>query len=388
MNTRGYRHVFRALVALAFLLAACAPAATPTVAPPPEATPTQAAPTPVPATPTPTEPCLLVGILHVGSITDAGYNEAHRDAVEVMKQNIPCIEVISAENVPESADAERMMENMIRQGAKFVIPASYGYLDYALKVAEKHPDVIFEHPSGWTTAENLGTYWAESTQAFYLMGIAAGKMTKSNKIGFVAAMPIGVLLANINGFHLGARSVNPEVETHVVFTGGWLDPGKEATATNALIDEGVDVVTMVVDSPITVVQTAETRDIYSMGYHYVGVAKFAPKGWITGIGFTWGPFFTRVAQQIMDGTWKSEAVMGDLASDMITLAPFGSAVPQEVIDLVNTTKEAFTGGELNVFEGPIKDNEGVLRVPEGEVLGADQLYQIDWLAEGVIGTVK
>ncbi len=334
------------------------------------------------------EPKLKVGILHIGSVADAGYNQAHAEGVQVMKKNLPNVEVIEVENVPEAADAERVMENMIKQGARLIIPASFGYLDPALRVAKKYPDVKFEHPGGYKLAPNLGTYWASTPEAFYLMGIAAGKTTKTNKIGYVVALPISFFLANINAFQLGARSVNPQAETRVVFTGTFLDPAKEATAANALLDQGVDVLGVIVDSPITVVQTAEKRGAYSVGYHYIGVSKFAPKGWISGIAFTWGPLYTRFAQQVMDGTWKSENLLGSLGSDYLTIAPFGPAVPAEAVKLVNAKKQEFISGKLEVFQGPIRDNKGVERVKAGGVWPMTNLGKMDWLIEGVIGQAR
>jgi len=331
---------------------------------------------------------LKVGILHIGSIADAGYNQAHAEGVQVMKKNLPDVELIEIENVPEAADAERVMETMIKQGAKLIIPASFGYLDPALRVAKKYPDVKFEHPGGYKLAPNLGTYWASTPEAFYLMGIAAGRTTKTNKMGYVVALPISFFLANINAFHLGARSVNHKVETRVVFTGTFLDPPKEATAANALLDQGVDVLGVIVDSPITVVQIAEKRAAYSVGYHYLGVQKFAPKGWISGIAFTWGELYTRFAKQVMDGTWKSENKLGSLASDYLTIAPFGPAVPAEAIKLVNDKKQDFISGRAHAFPGPIKDNKGVERVKAGEVWPMTLLGKMDWLVEGVIGQPK
>ena len=150
-------------------------------------------------------PKLIVGVLHVGSVADAGYNQAHYDGIQALKENLPEVEVIEAESIPEGAEAERVMEAMIQKGAKLIIPASFGYMDPALNVAKKHPDVFFEHPGGYKLAPNFGTYWADTTGAFYLMGMAAGKTTKTNKLGFVCAMPIGFLLGNINAFQLGAR---------------------------------------------------------------------------------------------------------------------------------------------------------------------------------------
>ena len=219
-----------------------------------------------------------MGILHIGSITDAGYNQAHAEGIQVMKRNLPEVEVIEVENVAEGADAERLMESMIKRGARLIIPASFGYLEPALRVAQRNPEVKFAHPGGYKRLPNLTTYWASTPEAFYLLGMAAGKVTKTNKIGYVVALPISFFLANVNAFELGARSVNPQVETRVVFTGTFLDPAKEATAAAALLDQGADVLGVIVDSPITVVQTAEKRGAYSVGYHYLGAQKFAPEG--------------------------------------------------------------------------------------------------------------
>jgi basic membrane lipoprotein Med (substrate-binding protein (PBP1-ABC) superfamily) len=329
-----------------------------------------------------------VGIIHIGSINDAGYNQAHAEGVAVMKKNLPNVEVIEVENVPEGADAERVMENMIKQGAKLIIPASFGYLDPALRVARKYPDVKFVHPGGYKLAPNLTTYWASTPDAFYLMGMAAGKTTKTNKMGYVVALPISFFLANVNAFHLGAQSVNPKAETRMVFTGTFLDPGKEATAANALLDQGADVLGVIVDSPITVVQIAEKRGAYSVGYHFLGVQKFAPKGWISGIAFTWGELYTRFARQVMEGAFKSEAILGNLGSDYLTIAPFGPAVPADAVKLVNETKKAFIEGKKNVFAGPIKDNKGAERVKAGENWPLTNLGKMDWLVEGVIGQPK
>ena len=330
-------------------------------------------------------PRLVIGILHVGSVSDGGYNQAHAEGARYMQKNVPGVELIEVENVPEGADAERVMESMIQRGARFIIPASFGYLDPGLNVARRHPEVKFMHPGGFKRAENFGTYWASTQDAFYLMGIAAGRTTKTNRAGFVVALPISFFLANVNAFHLGARSVNPRFETRVVFTGTFLDPGKEATAANALLDQGVDVMGVIVDSPITVVQVAERRGVYSVGYHYVGLQKFAPKGWISGIAFNWGPLYVRFAKAVIDGTWKSEALFGSLASDFLIIAPFGKAVSPATVRQVNGAKQAFISGQLRAFQGPIRDNRGQLRVPEGQVLTDADFGRMDWFVEGIVG---
>ena len=333
----------------------------------------------------PAQPKLTVGILHIGSIADAGYNQAHAEGVQVMKRNLPEVEVIEVENVPEGADAERVMESMIKRGAKLIIAASFGYLEPALRVAARYPEVKFVHPGGYKRAPNLTTYWASTPEAFYLLGMAAGKVTKTNKVGYVVALPISFFLANVNAFELGARSVNPKVETRVVFTGTFLDPAKEATAATALLDQGADVLGVIVDSPITVVQTAEKRGAYAVGYHYLGAQKFAPKGWISGITFTWGNLYTRFARQVMDGSFKSENILGSLGDDLLAIAPFGPAVPADVAALVAAKRADFIAGRAQPFQGPLKDNTGVERVKAGEAFPVTDLGKMNWFVEGVVG---
>jgi basic membrane lipoprotein Med (substrate-binding protein (PBP1-ABC) superfamily) len=328
-----------------------------------------------------------MGIIHVGSKTDAGYNQAHSEAAALVQKNLPYVKVLSAENIPENADVARVIENMISQGAKFIVPASFGYLDPALGVAAKHPEVMFDHPAGFKQADNFHTYWAASDQYSYALGMAAGKMTKTNKLGFIGGFQIPNIIHTINAFTLGARSVNPNAEMRVIFNNAWSDPGKQAAATNALADQGVDVVTMIVDSPIAVVQTAEQRGIYSVGFHSTAVQQYAPKGWISGIGFTWGGFFTREIQAIEAGTWKSNPknLIGSLNTDMVVLAPWGSAIPADVRALVEAKIADFKAGKTQVFVGPIKDNKGTVRIPAGQVADSSLVSTVDWYVEGVVG---
>ena len=403
MSKRSYRLILSslAIVATVGLIAACssAPAPAPTQAPAkPAAEPTKAA-APAAAAPTAAAAAqptaapkaatkLKIGILHVGPMTDGGYNQAHAEGIAAMKKNLPDVEVIEVENVPETADCERVMENMIQQGAKLIIPASFGYMDSAFKLANKYPDVMFEHPSGYKLSKNFGTYWGSTPDAFYAMGVAAAKVTKTNKIGFVGSMPMGFIIGNVNALHLGARSVNPSIQTTVVFTGTWQDPAKETTAANAVLDQGADVMAMVVDSPISVLQAAEKRGAFSVGWQSTAGQKFAPKGWISGVAFNWGPLYTRFAQQVMNGTWKSEAIMGNLSADYIDIASWGPAVPDDAKSAVAKVKDNLISGTTKVWAGPIKDNEGKVRVEAGKVAPDDMLQSLDWLVEGMSGKIK
>jgi len=329
---------------------------------------------------------LTVGAIYVGSVNDYGYNRAMKDGLEAMKAAIPGTKLLQAENVPETAESERVMEGMIQQGAKLIFATSFGHQQFAFNLAQKHPDVFFEHAGGWMQAPNFGNFFGATQAAWYPMGVAAGKMTKSNTLGFVAGVPIGYVIGNINAFALGARSVNPKAEVRVVVTGGWSDKAKEAAAANALIDQGADVVTMHVDSPATVIQTAERRGVYSIGFQSIAARQLAPIFWVTGLGFTWGPFMTATAKSVIAGAFKPGMVREGLG-EMITVAPFGPAVPAATRALVTAAADKVEKG-YNPFTGPVTDNTGVVRIKEGESWGGDKMGSFDWYVEGVIGKPK
>ena len=330
---------------------------------------------------------LTVGAIYVGTTNDYGYNRAMHDGLEAMKAAVPGVTLLEAENVPETAEAERIIEGMIQQGAKLIFATSFGHQQSAFNLAKKHPDVVFEHAGGWMQAPNFGNFFAATQAAWYPMGVAAGAMTKSNTLGFVAGVPIGYVIGNINAFALGARSVNPKAEVHVVVTGSWSDKAKEAAAAGALIDQGADVVTMHVDSPATVLQVAESRGAYSIGFQSIEARTLAPKGWLTGLGFTWGPFMTETAKSVMAGTFKPAMVRLGLGQGMMAMAPFGSAVPEPTRALVTAAADKVAKG-YNPFTGPLTDNTGVARIPAGEAWGGDKMGNFDWYVEGVVGKAK
>ena len=332
------------------------------------------------------KPPLIVGAVYVGSVNDYGYNRSMKDGLDEMKRNIPGLKLIEAENVPETAEVQRVMEGMIQQGAKLIFATSFGYQQFAFNLAKTHPDVYFEHAGGWMQAPNFGNFFGATQSAWYAMGVAAGKMTKTNTLGFVVGVPIGYALGNVNAFELGARSVNPKAQTHVVVTGGWSDKAKEAAAANALIDQGADVVTMHVDLPATIIQVAESRKVYSIGFQSIEARQLAAKYWITGLGFTWGPFMTDTAKSVIAGTFKPAMVREGLGQ-MMAIAPFGPAVPADVRQLVTASADKIERG-FNPFTGPITDNTGVVRIPAGESWGGDKMGNFDWYVEGVVGKAK
>jgi basic membrane lipoprotein Med (substrate-binding protein (PBP1-ABC) superfamily) len=333
------------------------------------------------------EPCLVVGMIIGGTKDDAGYNQSQYEALMTLKEKMPCVEILFAENVPEG-EAEAVLESMIAQGAKLLFPAGFGYMFPALNVAKRHPDVIFMHPGGYLLADNFGTYFSNVQFAYYLLGVAAGLMTKTNKIGFIGGMPIAFVLGNCNAFHLGARAVNPNVTTYFVVTGAWLDRAKEVAATQALLQQGCDVIGSHLDSPIAVAQTVEAAGAFFVGYPSLAVQKFCPNAWITGLGLTWGDFFVEIAQQVINGTWKPAHIRRGLEAGFITLGEFGPRVPEEVKKIVLEYKDKLISGELQPFAGPIRDQEGKIRIAEGEVWGPMDMGKFDWLAEGIVGSPK
>jgi len=331
-----------------------------------------------------------IGFIFVGTKDDYGYNQAAYLGSVRVEEAYPDLKVLRAENVPESAEAERVMEQMIQEGAKIIFPTSYGHLEPALNVAKRHPDVLFYHQGGLKTADNLGTYFGTIWEPVYLAGVAAGKISESGKLGFIVSVPIPQVLLNINAFTLGARSVNPDATTNVVFTGSWCDPGQQANAANSLIDAGADLLTLHQDCMKTVVETAERSGIKTVGYH-ADASELAPQGWVTGSEWNWGDLFVDMVKVGMDGQFKGSQYAGKyrgtLADDVVKLSTFGSQVPADVVTFVEEQKAALLAGELNPFAGPIHDQSGNVRIAKGQLLTVEELESMDYLVEGVIGTI-
>ncbi len=378
--------VMAVLVSLVMLLAGCGTAPEPTQVATEVVTevPTEVATEP----PVVEGPCLIIGALYGGPITDAGYNQAMHEAVMAIKENIDCVEIIEAENVPDEAGATTTMENMIAEGAKMIIATAFNHQYPALELSFAHPDVIFEHAGGWEMGENFANFFGTPPDGWYMMGVAAGMMTETNKIGFVAAFPLGWSLTFINAFTLGAQSVNPDVEVNVAYTFAWGDATKDADTTNALINQGCDVVTMHVDSPATIVSTAEGRGVYTIGFQNLAAQQYAPEYWISGTGFTLGGKLTWLASTVLDGTWEPIFLRCGLADGCMAVAPFGPRVPVEVQEKVAEVQAAIDAGTLVVFAGPIVDQEDAVRVAAGEVLSDEVMGSVDWFVKGVVGSPK
>ena len=336
---------------------------------------------------------LTVGFIYVGPRDDYGYNQAHAEGAAAVKL-MPGVTVVEEENVPETIDVQKTMESMINlDGASLIFPTSFGYFDpHLLAIAPKYPDVRFEHAAGlWTEGmpPNIGSYFGYIGMGQYLNGIVAGHMTKSKKIGFVAAKPIPQVLLNINSFLLGARQVDPSITCQVIFTGEWSLAVKEAEATNALADAGCDVITCHVDGPKVVIETAAGRGCYVCGYH-ADQSPLAPQLYLTGAEWNWATVYTGMVQTLLDGGTLPNFMRGGLAENFVKMSPLGPAVTEPARKQFETTKETIMGGGYSVIKGPLKDNKGNVILTEGQALVETDiaLESMNYLVEGVLGSTS
>lgn len=336
---------------------------------------------------------LTVGFIYVGPKDDYGYNQSHAEGAAVVKK-IPGVKVVEEERVPETVDVQKTMESMINfDGASLLFPTSFGYFDpHILTLAPKYKDVRFEHCGGlWTpkNPKNVGSYFGYIGMGQYLNGIVAGHMTKSKKIGFVAAKPIPQVLLNINSFLLGARAVDPTITCQVIFTGEWSLAVKEAEATNALADQGVDVITCHVDGPKVVMETGAGRGMYLCGYH-ANQAPLAPEKYLTGAEWNWGKVYTDMVNATLKGETIPNFVRGGLSEGFIKMSPLGPAVTEAARKQFEDTKATILKGGFAVIKGPLKDNKGNVVAKEGEAFVETdvKLESMDYLVEGVVGSTS
>lgn len=335
---------------------------------------------------------LVVGFIYVGSKADYGYNQAHALGAASLK-SIPGVKVVEEENVPETIAVQNTMESMINlDGAKLIFPTSFGYFDpHILTVAPKYPDVTILHAGGLYQEgkhpKNVGSYFGYIDEAQYIAGIVAGGTSKTGKLGFIAAKPIPQVLRNINSFTLGAQSVNPAITTQVIFTGDWAMPVKEAEAANSLIDQGIDVITMHVDSPKVIIEICERRGIYSSGYH-ADQSELAPKGYLTGAEWNWAKVYTDYVNLMREGKPFPHLLRGGLKEGMVKVSKYGPAVSAETIALAEAAKSKFMSGDMVIYKGEIKDNKGNVVIPAGTSLSQTdiKLESMDYLVAGVIGS--
>lgn len=328
---------------------------------------------------------MQVGFVYVSPVGDAGYSFAHdlgRQAVAAM----PGVKTAFVESVPEGADSERIIRNMAAKGYKVIFTTSYGYMDPTLKVAGEFPDTVFMHCSGYKTGPNMGAYFGRIYQARHLTGMAAGAMTRSNILGYVAAFPIPEVIRGINAFALGARKVNPKAEVRVVWTKTWYDPATEKEAAKSLLDVGADVIAQHQDSPGPQ-EAAQEKGAWSVGYNS-DMSSFAPRSHLTSAVWNWGVYYKDVVERVRAGTWQSSSDWWGMDKGAVDIAPLGPMVPREVRDQVLAAKAELLAGRDAVFAGPIADQKGQVRVPAGQTIPDPDLLGMTWFVKGVVGSTE
>jgi basic membrane protein A len=327
---------------------------------------------------------LKVGFVYVSPIGDAGWTFQHDSGRKEMERALADkMTTKYVESVPEGADAERVIRELAQSGNKIIFTTSFGYMNPTLKVAKQFPDTDFEHATGYKSDKNVGIYNARFYEGRYLAGIVAGKMTKSNIAGYVAAFPIPEVVMGINAFTRGMRSVNPKAEVKVIWVNAWFDPGREREAADTLVSQGADVLTHHTDST-AVVQAAKAKKVYAVAYHS-DMSKYGPHAHLTAVTHQWGAYYTKAVRDVISGTWKPDNVWGGIKEGMIKMGTFNPVVPKDVQDLVSRTAADIGAGKFHPFTGPVKDNEGKERLAAGKVMTDDVLSKMDYYVEGIQG---
>ncbi|UST85718.1 BMP family ABC transporter substrate-binding protein [Pseudomonas siliginis] len=324
---------------------------------------------------------LKVGFVYIGPIGDHGWTYQHEQGRKALAEKLGTqITTSYVENVAEGADAERVIRNMAKDKYDLIFTTSFGYMNPTVKVAKQFPKVTFEHATGYKQDKNLGTYLARTYEGRYVGGFLAAKMTKTKKIGYVASFPIPEVIRDINAIQLALNKYNPGTEIKVVWVNSWFDPGKEADAANALIDQGVDVVFQHTDSPAPI-QAAERRGVYAVGYAS-DMAHFGPKAVLTSIVNDWAPHYIQATQSVIDHTWKSQDYWGGLKEGTVEL-PISDLVPAPVKAEAEQLIADIKSGALQPFTGPIKDQAGVEKIPAGVSATNAELASMNYYVEGM-----
>ncbi|WP_460123728.1 BMP family ABC transporter substrate-binding protein [Pseudomonas sp. H3_G09] len=324
---------------------------------------------------------LKVGFVYIGPIGDHGWTYQHEQGRKALAEKLGTqITTNYVENVAEGADAERVIRNMAKDKYDLIFTTSFGYMNPTVKVAKQFPKVTFEHATGYKQDKNLGTYLARTYEGRYVGGFLAAKMTKTRKIGYVASFPIPEVIRDINAIQLALNKYNPGTEIKVVWVNSWFDPGKEADAANALIDQGVDVVFQHTDSPAPI-QAAERRGVYAVGYAS-DMAHFGPKAVLTSIVNDWAPHYIQATQSVIDHTWKSQDYWGGLKEGTVEL-PISDLVPAPVKAEAEQLIADIKSGALQPFTGPIRDQAGVEKIPAGVSATNAELASMNYYVEGM-----
>lgn len=325
---------------------------------------------------------LKVGFVYLGPVGDFGWNFQHDVGRKKMMAALgDRVETTYLENVPETADAGRAFERLAQSGHKLIFATSFGYMDYVMKVAEKYPQVHFEHATGYKRAANVSTYDARFYQADYIQGVIAGKVSKSGVLGWIAPFPIPLVISGINASMLGAQTVNPNIKLKIIWVNTWFDPPKEADAAKVLADQGVDVLLTYTDSPAAM-QIAEQRGIHAFG-RSSDMNKFGPHAQLSAAIDNWGPYYTKRVEDELAGKWKSEDSWNGMETNVIVMAPYAN-MPDDAKKLASDTEAAVKSGTVHPFKCPLVDQDGkTVECKGSNHLSDAQIRSMNYYVKGI-----
>jgi simple sugar transport system substrate-binding protein len=327
-----------------------------------------------------------VGFVYVGPVGDHGWSYQHHQGLKAIEKEFgDKVQTTYVENVSEGPDAERVIQQLAQQGNDIIFTTSFGFMNPTLKVAKRFPKLKFEHATGFKRDANLATYNIRFYEGRYVAGIIAGKMTKSNTIGYIGSFPIPEVVMGINAAYLGAKSVNPNIKFKIVWVSSWFDPGKEADAAKALTDQGADVLFQHTDSPAPM-KLAEQQGIWAVG-QASDMKAFGPKAQLTAIVDNWAPYYVQRIKAVMDGSWKSQDVWGGFKSGMLTMAAWNEKIPADVVKLAEDAKAKIESGSFHPFTGPLKKQDGAQFLKAGEVISDADLAGMNFYVEGIEGAL-
>jgi simple sugar transport system substrate-binding protein len=329
---------------------------------------------------------LKIAFAYVGPVGDAGWTFAHDNGRKAIEAEFgDRVQTSFVESVPEGADAERVIRDMVNQGNKLIFGTTFGYMDYMLKIAGDHKDVKFEHATGYKTAENMRTYDSRTYEGAYMAGVIAGAMTKSNTLGVVGSVPIPEVIRNINSFTLGAQSVNPKITTKVVWVNKWFDPPKEGEAAQSLLNQGADVLFQNTDSS-AVLQAAEKAGKLAFGWDS-DMSHFGPNAHLGSAIINWAPYYIKATRDVLEGTWKTETTWWGVKEGAIDLVSISDKVPADIRAKIDTIKAGLKDGSYHIWKGPILGQDGKEVLKDGEVADDKFLHGINFYIKGVEGKV-
>jgi basic membrane protein A len=327
-----------------------------------------------------------VSFVYVGPIGDHGWSyQHHQGLLALQKEFGDKIETSYVENVSEGPDAERVIDQLAQTGSSLIFTTSFGFMNPTIKVAGRYPNVKFEHATGFKTAPNVAIYNARFYEGRHVIGLIAGKMTKTNTVGYIGSFPIPEVVMGINAAYLAAKSVNPNVKFKVVWVSTWFDPAKESDAAKALVDQGADVLMQHTDSPAAM-KYAEEKGIHAFG-QASNMAAFGPNAQLTSIIDDWNPYYIKRVKALLDGSWKTGDVWDGMAQGTVVMAPWSKKLPEDVVKLAETARDEIIKGARHPFTGPIKKQDGSEWLKAGEKAADKDLLSMNFYVEGIEGAL-